>query len=106
MKPQRTVDFRKVSWAEKYYVNHEGVRRRIKPAQPTVHGIDVDWSEQAASHPDFPHETMLERARRLDLLDIWTPVCKLVVAANRQLYYFGEDAHRIYKAYNAHIYGN
>ena len=106
MNPQRTVDFNKISWAEKWYVNQEGVKRRTLPRDETVHGLDVDWRVQAASHPDYPHETMLERARRLDIIDRWTAVCKLVVAANRHIYYFGEDAHRVFKAYNAHIYGH
>lgn len=100
---QRTVDFNKVQWADFWYVQQEGITSRTQPTGHTVRGVSPDgW---AAYHPDYPGETMLDRARRLGILDIWTPRCKLTINANKSLHYHGTAAVNIWKAYNAHIYG-
>lgn len=105
MIPQRAIDFNKVQWADYWYENQESLRLRVKPHVLTVRGIAIGLLGKAAPHPDYPHETMEERARRLNLLDVWTPVLHLIFNANRNLTYKGEQATKLWKRYNAHTYG-
>jgi len=102
---QRTVDFNKVQWADYFWINGKGDQRRKMPEGHTVNGDDIvadaiAWPMRLA----FPHETMLQRARRLEILDVWRPVCRLNISANRTLTYVGIKATAIWKAYNKHIY--
>jgi hypothetical protein len=104
MNPQRTIDFNKVQWADYWYENQEGLRLRTKPTVLTVRGVSVLLLGKAASHPDYPSETMEERARRLGIVDRWIPVCHLIFSANRNLTYKGEQAVKVWKQYNSHVY--
>lgn len=103
MKPQRTINFDKVQWADYWYVNQCGETKRCKPTEPTVHGIPVG-NRMAPWHHQYPFETMLERATRLGILDKWTPRCRLVISANRELTYTGLQAAKMWQRYNNYIY--
>ena len=105
MNPQRTIDFNKIQWADYWYENQEGLRLRTKPSGVTVRGISVLLLGRAAAHPDYPGETMEERARRLGIVDRWMPICHLIINANKNLTYGGREAIKIWKQYNAHVYG-
>jgi len=105
MKPQRTIDFNKVQWADYWWQNQDGDRCRIKPDWCSVHSIPIEPNAFARPHISYPNETNLERAIRLDVLDKWHPVCTLVFGANKHLRYTGEQATKVWRQYNAHIYG-
>jgi|JI10StandDraft_1071094.scaffolds.fasta_scaffold1075846_2 hypothetical protein len=106
MKPQRTIDFNKVQWADYFYVTRLGQRSRTKPTGPTVNGQRISITEYAYPfYNNYPAETCYERAKRCDLIDVWKPVCILHVTANRCLTYTGVEAVKIWRQYNAHIYG-
>jgi hypothetical protein len=106
MKPQRTIDFNKVQWADYWWQNQDGTKLRYKPEKNeySVHNVAIEPNAPAWYHPDYPHETNLERAIRLDVLDKWHPVCTLVFGANKHLRYTGEQATKVWRQYNAHIY--
>lgn len=85
-----------------YYRNSENnYHRDSLPLNPTIHGtemVDMD-KEYAPFNMDYPHETLLEKARRLDILDTWTPVlvCK---CKGRESYTFeGELAKEMWSEY-------
>ena len=105
MKPQRTIDFNKVQWADYWWQNQDGDRMRTKPFGYSVHCIPFVPDNAAVHHPDYPGETNLQRARRLDIVDRWHPICILNISANRTLRYTGEQATKVWRQYNAHIYG-
>lgn len=105
MSAQRTVNFRAVQYMENYWTTRTGLARKLKPKQPTVNGIGVSPILLAAWHYNYPGESELERANRLDILDTWTFNTKLVITANKSLHYKGESAKKIAKAYNGYIYG-
>ena len=103
-KSQITVNLAKVQWCSFFYVNQFTETKRTKPKQPTVYGVEIA-DEPAAYHPDYPHETLIERAKRLDIIDVWTPRCVLHISANRCLTYTGQKAINIHKTYREYIYG-
>ena len=61
--------------------------------------------EPAMPHELYPGETMLERARRLDLIDRWQPVVYVKQPCNHGLLYEGRCALEIWKAWNARVFG-
>ena len=68
--------------------------------------VIVNKDEYAAYHPDYPHETMYERAKRLDILDVWTPQARFKLSANNERLYRGEEALKIYEAYRGWYYNS
>lgn len=99
------VDLAKVQWANYYYRNQHGETRPIKPYDPTVYGQKVSHTERAMWHPDYPQELAIDRAKRLGLIDVWTPELKLKLTASEYLIYTGAKASSIYKEWNARIFG-
>lgn len=103
--PQRTIDFNKIQWAEYWYENQFGESARTRLMSPSVHGVMLgEPNAYALPHPDYPHETVIERARRLGILDKWTAVCQFIITANRTLTFRGDDATKKWRAYNKHVY--
>ncbi len=103
---QRAIDFRKVQWAEYWYVNQFGEGSRTKIRTPSVHCIPIaEPHSLAMAHYEYPGETVLARAQRLRLLDVWTPKCSFIINANKSLHFTGEAAIKMWKRYNKHIYG-
>ena len=98
MNSNRTVvDLNKVQYADFYWTN--GVARvPLKPRKPTVNGVVVG-NELAGELEGYHGETMLERAKRRDMLDNWVPVCKLQLTANHSLTYTLDKAKSIYKEF-------
>lgn len=98
------VDLNKVQWATFFYRNQHGQIRTNIPSNVTVRGESVTLS-LAYSHPDYPGETEIERARRLGITDVWTPVLRLKLQANECLEYTGSKAFSLREAWNAKIFG-
>lgn len=107
MDKQILVNFKAVRYATFYYVNQSHTyKRRTLPKYPTTNGSElIDPNGEAFPHTDYPNETNLQRASRLNLVDIWTPVCELEFAAHRKLKFIGEEAVKMWKSYRAYIYG-
>jgi hypothetical protein len=105
MKNNRIVcDLNKIQFGSLHYVNQYGDTTMYTPKpMTTVRGESVR-DEMAAYHPDYPLETMRERALRLDLFDYWTPVCTFQLSANHNLTYTGEKALAMWKAWNSKIF--
>ena len=100
MKEKNTcvVDLNKVSYAYYYWTTKDGYTSRLSPLWPTVHGIDIGHGDNAARyHHDYPHETCLERARRLDILDVWYPKVVLTIYSNKTMTFTGKRATAIWE---------
>jgi hypothetical protein len=97
------VDLNKVAYCLFYYRAKE-YERVLLPNKPTVRGQEIDSNEYALQHHDYPAETLLERARRLDILDKWIPVLSLMLSNGHKLEYTGDRAKSLYKTYKAKIY--
>lgn len=98
------LDLSKAQFARMWYVNQEGGIAFTKPPKPSVRGRLVPDNEPAAPHPDYPGETMLERARRLYLFDTWQPVCTFQLTANHNVTYTGKKATVMWKAWQERIF--
>lgn len=81
----------KVAYFKFFYENQEGLRVKHKPEFPSARGVRLD-NIQAFPHVDYPNETLLERARRLDILDAWTPVCVVQMCNSHSITYCGAEA--------------
>lgn len=93
----------KASYVRLYYVNQNGIERSTKPNRPTVNGRDIAVNELAAWHPLHKHETMLERAVRLKLLDTWTARLEVCFNFNNKLVFKGEKAIKLWKTFVANV---
>lgn len=98
------VDLNKCQHAAFWYVNQYGqVVDTISPNK----SVRLDWVFDftlAFYHPDYPGETTLARAKRLNLLDIWIPVCQFQLTANHSLTYTGDKAVSMWKAWREKIF--
>lgn len=102
---QLTIDLNSVSHIHFFYRNQEGQTSAKLPRQPTVHGCRIAADEYAIPMlHEFPHETMYERAKRLDLLDTWKAVCVYQFRNNHSITFEGRLALKKRDAYNKHIY--
>jgi len=81
-----------VQWAKFYYVNQYGQQSHTELKYSTVRMCLVSRTDLAHHHPQYPGETEYERAKRLDLLDVWTPVAVFKVCANESVVYTGAKA--------------
>jgi len=97
------VDLNKVQYAYFFYKNQCGIIRHTKPHN-TVNGSPVSDDVYAPEVNDWPRESMLARAKRRKLLDIWTPNLVLILQANKSLTYTNKKAQSIYKEWCAKIY--
>ncbi len=91
---QCVVDFKAVSHARFYYKNQFGEVIRCKPKAPSVHAA-------TQTNPD-----RIALATRLGITDRWTAQCILQLRNNHSLSFVGNKAKEMFKAYNAHIYGD
>jgi hypothetical protein len=99
------LDLNKVQHATFFYRNQFGNEREIKPTVVTSRNVKFSPAEIAFPNPNFPNETMLERAIRLRILDMWTPVIKFQLTANHSIEYTGKKAIALNEAWNARIFG-
>jgi hypothetical protein len=99
------IDINKVAYAWFYYVNQWGHTYR-KPIV-SVHGIEIQEPDgYALYHHDYPLETNLERAKRLDILDTWTPIVWFKFTTTRKIAFSGDRALSLWATYRAKIFGS
>jgi len=102
---QLTIDLNSVSYIHFFYRNQEGQTRAKLPRKPSVHGVVFNPDEWAIPMlHEFPHETKLERARRMEILDSWKAVCIYQFRNNHSITFEGSLAIKKRDAYNKHIY--
>lgn len=105
---QLTIDLNSVSYMSFYYKNQFGHVRRKMPRNIAVQGTEIiNPKDHAFPYQlDYPKETVEERLRRRELLDVWTPICKYHFRQQKSFHFEGEEAKKRRDAYNKHIYGN
>lgn len=102
MKHNIVFDLTKVLYATFVYVNQEGDISRYDKV--SVRGIRFDRLEYAhPMYPEYPLETMYERAKRLGILDVWTPRVTMTFVRGT-LVFKGERANEIWKMWNTYIF--
>ena len=94
----------KAIWADLFWDNSRGSVRDHQPRHPTVYG-EIVGNDLAGALPQFPLETMVDRARRRGLLDFWTPVFMVQFAASQTLRYTGTKALALDEAWRAMQFG-
>lgn len=95
------VDLKKVAYARFFYRNQWGDIMALKPLLDTVYGQAIHASKCAYPLDDrYPFETMLERAKRINSLDVWKPVLHLRLSAADVLEFRGDKAISLWKAWN------
>lgn len=95
------VDLNKVSYANFNWTTLCGsICRSKKPKEATVNGEVVSEKEFAPAIERWPRETMLARAKRRNLLDIWQPHLRLQLSNSHSLEYTGDKAVSIWKEWN------
>lgn len=102
------LDFHKIIWAKQYWRNQEGSRTVGQPSSPTIYGEYIVEPDEYARPYDiaFPGETRLERARRLDLIDRWIPICEMRTYCRELIRWEGQQALDMYRAYCAFLMSN
>lgn len=95
------VDLKKVAYARFFYRNQWGDIRSLRSLVKTVYNKAICVSEYAYPLDErFPCETVLERAKRMDILDIWKPVLHLRLSAADVLEFSGDKATSLWKTWN------
>jgi hypothetical protein len=98
---QTVISIDKIIAATFSWVNqHNNLSLHRKPKAPTANGSFIP-SGYAAYHADFPCETMLERARRLDIIDRWKPNLYLRLQGGVRMTIQGPQALSLWEAYKA-----
>lgn len=99
------LDLNKVQFAFYYWVNQYGNYMYHEPNDNSIYvqGTFVNGHEIAAYHPSYPGETMLERAKRLDIIDAWVPTCLMQLTANHSVIFTGKKATTMWKMWCAKI---
>jgi len=98
---QTILDLNKVQHGTFYYRNQYGQKVQTKPTKPTVRRAIFDTKA-----PCFMSEglTMLQYAKKEQLLDIWEPVVQFQLTANHNIIYLGAKAKAMWKAWNEKIF--
>lgn len=102
---QLTIDLNSVSHAQFFYVQQDGLKVKYKPKVFSVHGMVFNPDEYAWPYSgEYPMELKIERAVRLEILDVWIPVCVYQFRNNHSKTFKGEAAKKRWAQYNAHIF--
>lgn len=100
-----TFDLNKVKYASLYWVNQEyNITSAKEPKRPTVRGCAVEDAYAYPLNLAYPKETLFERAKRLDILDVWTLLLELHFTKNHVVEVKGKRALSLWKAYSALIF--
>lgn len=102
------IDLSSVAHATFYYRNAEDNIHLIRrPNKPTVRGVIIETNRTTYTleHQCYPCESLLEKAKRLDILDHWTPVIKLQLRNGHLLTFEGSKAEKLNTLWKAKIYG-
>lgn len=103
---QQTINLKAVKECIFFYRNQDGDTSKHKPLFNTVHSIDIDHNTTVVPLMEYPHETAIERARRLDILDKWVAICILKFTKYHTVEYKGTKATTMHQAYRKLIYDN
>lgn len=98
------ISLDKVIVAHLFYRNQHGLTSP-KPML-SANGSTFEPTSYGRYHFQYTHETMLERARRLDIIDKWTPVLKVKMQGGVRQEFTGERALSIWEAFKAKEFGN
>lgn len=100
------VDLGKVQYARFYYRNQYDQKRDVAVPNNhfTLHGVQYHKIEQALHCPGVPNETLYERAKRRESVDVWIPVLKLQLQANHSLVYTGTKAKALWKEWGSRVF--
>lgn len=101
----RVLDLKSVAYADGFWRNQYGHTRRLKPKRPTTFNSEFNPNEYASHHRDYPLETMMERAKRLDILDVWTFVERFQLRNSHSVSYTGKKARAMQQAWNEKVFG-
>ena len=100
------VDLNKVAYAVFFWRNQHSEANRLRPKHPTAHCSRIYEDDYAWPYSlEYPAETAIERARRLDVLDHWIPVVRLRLACADVIEFTGKKAKSVWKEWNYKIYG-
>ena len=97
------IDIKKVWRAEFRYKNQLGQVVRKKPRKPTVHCLTFDVDAKVVQGHG---ECMLSFAKRMRLLDVWTPVITLFRTAYDNQTFTGDKAKKLWKEFNRRQFAN
>lgn len=98
-----TIDLSKVIYCRLLYSNQCGLTRLSKPTF-TINGVSYEENELASYIEGYEQETCIERARRLGLLDVWTPLVIVKMQSRYTLTFSGTMALRIWRAWQSKIF--
>jgi len=87
------INLNKVDYMRFYYTNQYG--QMLNHAPTGIYSVrleQVSSNRPAHFHPQYPGETELDRAKRLGLLDFWTPVTCFKITCNETVIYTGQKA--------------
>lgn len=94
------IDLNKCAYAWFYWRNQFNEVLRKKPLGPTVHGFPFDPTELIQLPVIDKPITRLEHAKRLNILDTWTPVVRFRMCCADVLEFTGPRAQALWKAWN------
>lgn len=101
---QVTFDWRKVIMVRYWYKNQDNSCQKGRlPKRPTIFGDEIGPDELIER--GILHYNKIEVARLEGKLDIWTPVCQVVLQAHHSLVFTGGKAKSIWREWNKQIYG-
>lgn len=98
------VNLRRATHVSCWWDNGKGCQCKEKPPTRTANGEALYPDRWAKFHWDYPHESEVERAIRLDIIDHWYFVCRVILSNNRELYYRGEEAQKIWKTWQGVVF--
>lgn len=102
------INFRTIQYADSWYENQNGMKRRLLPKVVTYHGGVIAYDTQRAYPYDekYPSETMKDRVLRYGSQDVWTFVVKFTFTANKSKVFRGEKGKQMWKAWSEYIFNN
>lgn len=99
------IDLKKVAYARYFYREvRTKIERTIKPTKHSVNGQMFEDTDLAMTHNNYPNETMLSRAKRMCILDVWMPVWKAIMCNGHEIEFTWRKAHEMDKAWRAYIF--
>ena len=99
------INFSSVQFVEQWYENQTGIRRSSVPTEPSVHGTTIPADEPALYHSLYVSESLLERAKRLNLLDVWSLIVTFNINSNRTIVFRNSEAKQMYRNYQSWLFG-
>lgn len=96
MQPSPVINLSLVSYFVFGYSNNKETFFEKKPKCPMVNGQVFNGDELAGPHPDYPGETLAQRAERRGLLDVWEPRIQITMSNGHNIAFYGDKAIKIH----------